>query len=278
MRLISSFNSTVFAVRVTALVATAAFISIVAGASVVAQESNNLTPLQRQIEQQRQRLNSSKVEERRDALMKLGALKRPEASRAAVAALNDAEPIIRVTAAHAIVSLPSDEAAGLLIPLLKDKLEFVRREVAYALGETHSHSAVGALTELLSTDKDAGVRAAAVNSLGRIKDESAAPALIQVLSGTSGKKKSKAREDEFMLRAAAQALGEIRSRAGVNALIAALTNETNPADVRRASATSLGLIGDSAAGPALQAAFDSDDPFLSEAAHEALRRIRALQH
>src|SRR5438309_11776129 len=96
------------------------------------------TPLQREIERQRLRLSSEDAEERRDALMRLGNLKRPEASRAAAVSLNDIAPIVRVTAAHAILSLPQEEAARLLIPLLQDKSEFVRRETAYALGVTRS--------------------------------------------------------------------------------------------------------------------------------------------
>src|SRR5215831_5518041 len=94
------------------------------------------TPLQRRIESERQHLSSSDVEERREALMRLGAMKHADASRAAVVGLSDPEPTIRVTAAHAIVSLPANEAASLLTPLTTDKLEFVRREAAYALGET----------------------------------------------------------------------------------------------------------------------------------------------
>src|SRR5215831_16423315 len=126
------------------------------------QENNGLTPIQREIERQRQRLTSSDVEERRDALMKLGSLKRADASRAAEAGLSDQVPVVRVTAAHAIRSLAAEEAVPLLTPLLADKLEFVRREGAYALGETHSRSAITPLTNLLTTDRDDGVRAAAV--------------------------------------------------------------------------------------------------------------------
>ena len=58
---------------------------------VAGQESTRLTPLQREIERQRQRLGSLEIEERRDALMRLANLKRPEASRAAAAALTDDE-------------------------------------------------------------------------------------------------------------------------------------------------------------------------------------------
>src|SRR4030095_7317534 len=78
-----------------------------ASVEVFAQGTDQLTPRQRRIEQQKQRLTSGEVEERRDALMKLGSMKHAEASRAAITALNDLEPIIRATAAHAITSLPA---------------------------------------------------------------------------------------------------------------------------------------------------------------------------
>lgn len=245
-----------------------------AGSAAFGQEDSRLTPLQRRIEQQKQRLSSADVEERREALMKLGAMKHSDASRAAVPAINDPEPLIRVTAAHAITSLPAPEAATLLIPLLKDKLEFVRREAAYAIGQTRSRSAVQSLAELLATEKEVSVRAAVVIALGQIRDESAVPTLANLLSGASPNKKSKKQEDDFVMRAAAVALGEIGSRAGLQPLIAALTNETSSIDLRRVAAEALGLIGDSSATSALEAASASNDPYLSEAARAALRRLR----
>lgn len=243
--------------------------------STIGQSSERLTPVQREIERQRQLLNSGSVEERRDALTRLGNLRRPDASKVAAAGLSDVEPVVRVTAARAILSLPPAEAVTLLSPLLQDKLEFVRREAAYALGETRSRTAVAALTNLLITDKDAGVRGAAAVALGTIGDESAVPTLSQVLVGsTDKKKKTKAAENEFVMRAAARSLGQIRSRSAVDVLIATLTNDANDNDLRREAATALGLIGDPAAEPALQAAFASSDPYLSVAARESLRRIR----
>ncbi len=230
----------------------------------------NLTPRQRQIERERQRLSSSDLEERRDALMKLRSMNHPDAARAAVSSLNDPEPMIRATAAHALRALPGDEAVSLLTPLTTEKLEFVRREAAAALGETRRRAAIATLTTMLA-DKEPSVRAAAAMSLGRIGDETAVPALVQVLSGTNKKK----REDEFVMRAAADSLGEIKSRAGEQILISMLTDQTAPVDLRRAAARSLGLIGDPAAKPALQSAATSTDPYLSQAAHEALRRMRA---
>jgi len=175
------------------------------------QGNDNLTRLQHEIERQRQRLSSAEIEERRDALMKLGSLKRPEASRVAIVGLNDLEPIIRVTAARAILSLPPAEATTLLIPLLQDKIEFVRREAAYALGDTHSRTAVGPLTNLLIADKEVGVRGAAAVALGRIGDESAVPALSQILAGPgpTPRKKPKVSENEFVMRAAARSAAPV---------------------------------------------------------------------
>ena len=87
------------------------------------------------------------------------------------------------------------------------------------------------------------------------------------------KGKRKREENEFVLRAAAVALGQIKSRAGVPALLAVVNNEKLVADVRREAVRSLGLIGDPAAIPALQSAALSEDPFLSQLAYESLRKL-----
>ena len=250
------------------------------GTTTLTQGSDQLTPIQREIERQRQRLSSAEIEDRRDALMRLANLKRPEASRVAAAGLNDPAPIVRAAAVHAVLSLPQAEGVAALIPLLQDKLEFVRRETAYALGEIRGRWAVEALSSLLLFDKETGVRAAAAIALGQIGDNAAVSALSQVLNGTAptkGKKK-RARENEFVMRAAAHSLGQIRSRSSVTVLIAALENETNPSDVRREAATALGLIGDASAASALRAALVSADPYLSEAARDALRRLRIARN
>jgi HEAT repeat protein len=238
-------------------------------------QQDRLTPVQREIERQRQRLSSTEAEEKRDALMHLGNLKRPDASRAAVTALNDESPAVRVAAAHAILSLPSSEAASLLLPLLKDKDEFVRREAAFALGESRSRTATATLVEFMLHDKKQSVRAAAAVALGQIGDEDALAALTQIVTGQgSKKKKSKSFEDEFIVRSAVRSLGQIGNRASVPTLISALQDETNSIETRREAATSLGIIGDASALPALQAAFaTSDDPYLSEAARAAIRQI-----
>lgn len=218
------------------------------------------------IQKQQQRLNSSDVEERRDAVMRLGAMRREAASRAVLPALQDAAPIIRATAAKAVLSLGSDASVGYLLPLLNDKDEFVRRETAYALGMTKSRSATAALGERLLSDKEDGVRAAAAVALGEIADEAAVVQLVQALTSTK-------KPNVFVLRASAVALGRIKSRAGTAALISTLNNKQLPSDVRREAARSLGLIGDPTAADSLRAAAIDPDPYLAQIAHEALKKL-----
>jgi HEAT repeat protein len=238
---------------------------------------------QSEIDRQRQRLSSAETEERRDAVMRLGQMKRPDASRLTAPALTDSAAIVRATAARAVLSLPPDEAAALLIPLLKDKDEFARREAAYALGETRSRRGVQPLMEILAGDKQESVRSSAAVALGQIGDESAVVPLTQVfdrsLKVSSGflRRKKRIPENEFVRRAAARSLGQIGSRAGVPALISVLSNERTEPDVRREAARALGLIGDPAATSALRAALTSTDPYLSRIAYEALRKMAPAQ-
>lgn len=239
----------------------------------------SLTPLQLAIEKQRQRLSSAEAEDRRDAVMQLGAMRHPEASRIAVSALKDPLPIVRASAARAISWLPPLEGSKVLIPLLGDKVEFVRQEAAYALGQTRSKSAVAPLIERLAGDKKDGVRGAAAVALGEIADEAAVVSLMQVLSrqtlspGAKQARKNKHKENVLVLRAAAHSLGQIASRQAIPALVEALENEQMDEDVRREAAVALGRIGDPLALPALQKALNAQDPYLSLAAQEALRNI-----
>jgi HEAT repeat protein len=227
--------------------------------------------LQQQIDIQRRRFSSTDVEERRCAVMSLGWMNRADSSRAAAAALSDSSSIVRATATRAVLSLPPDEAAGVLLPLLKDKDEFVRQETAYALGETRSRLAIAALLTLLEKEKGDGVRGAAVVALGLIGDETAVVALTQTLDLRVNRRKKN--ENEFVRRAAARSLGQIGSRAAVPVLITTLSDERAPDDLRREAARSLGLLGDPSAVAALRAALASRDPFLSRIAFEALRKI-----
>lgn len=246
-----------------------------------ARPQSDLTPLQREVRAQTARLSSADAEERRDAVTRLGALGRPEGSRAAATALSDTSAIVRATAARAVLSLGAGEAATLILPLLRDRDEFVRREAAYALGLTRSPSAVTALAAAVETDKKPSVRGAAAVALGQIGDASAVPALAGALarrlpsSGFFGRLlRKKVEEDEFVRRAAAVSLGQIASRESVPALVEALSDVRAPSDVRRECARSLGIIGDPSAAPALGSVLTAQDPYLSRIAFEALLKIR----
>jgi HEAT repeat protein len=240
----------------------------------------DLPPLNLDINVLTARLSSADVEERREAVMRLGALGRPEGSRAAAAALGDAASIVRATAARAVLSLPAGEAATLLLPLLRDRDEFVRREAAYALGITRSSVGVPALVVAVETDKQPSVRGAAAVALGQVADAAAVPALAGALSRrlqASGffnrLRRRKVEEDEFVRRSAAVSLGQIGSREAVPVLVEALSNARTPDDVRREAARALGLIGDPAAVPALRSVLTHRDPYLSRVAFEALKKL-----
>jgi len=254
-----------------------AFLAPEVDANVQENSDRSLTPLQLEIEKQKNRLNSVEVEERRDAISRLGSLHHPSASRAALAGLKDSAAIVRVTAANAVLYLPAEESALSLLPLLNDKDEFVRQEIAYALGKTRSRTAAASLGELLGREKKDGVRAAIIVALGDIGDESSVVALAQVLrpelAATTAKKRSKKKENLLVRRAAAHSLGQIGNRAAVPELLSAVQDQEEESDVRREAATALGLIGDKAALPALNGLSDAEDPYLSRAALEASRRI-----
>ncbi|MDT5271084.1 MAG: hypothetical protein QOH49_3270 [Acidobacteriota bacterium] len=244
---------------------------------------SDLTPLQQEIKILTARLSSTDVEERREAVVRLGAMGRPEGSRVAAAALGDTAAIVRATAAHAVLSLPSGEAATLILPLLRDRDEFVRREAAYALGLSRSPAGVSALAAAVETDKQPSVRGAAAVALGQVGDVSAVPVLTGALarrlqaSGFFNRvRRRKVEEDEFVRRAAAVSLGQIGSRDAVPVLVETLSNARTSDDVRREAARALGLIGDPAAVPALRSVLTHRDPYLSRIAFEALRKLDPL--
>ena len=169
---------------------------IAAAPSLSQDRSESLTPLQSAIEQQRMRLSSADIEERRDAVIRLGAMRHPAASRAVLSGLQDAEPIVRATSIAAVLSLPPEESAPSLLPLLNDKDVLVRREAAYALGKTKSHTAVPLLIDLLRFDKVDEVRGAAAVALGSIGCNSASWCIDRP-GGANQKAESKTGTESF---------------------------------------------------------------------------------
>jgi len=85
----------------------------------------------------------------------------------------------------------------------------------------------------LLTDKDPKVRKRAALAAGRIGDERALPALIELLHGDA---------DNNVRQMAAFGIGEIESTAGADALIAMLNDTKEPGEVRARAVEALGKI------------------------------------
>jgi len=247
-------------------------------------------------------IRSGTTEQKRDALFQIRNLRSEIASRAAVPALKDPDPIVRVTAASAIVFLPKSEAITALIPNLADKDAFVRKETAYALGTVESPDAAAPLAAMLSREKDLEVKAAVVVALGQTGNPSAIDPLITILM------RSPKKDEEFIRRAAARSIGQIAQitrtgeeqvvtpqsflpeklkdltgedltarfpafGAAVVILRSVLRSTSESDDTRREAAFALGAIGNRNAIAALETNRNCPDPYLAEIAREALAKI-----
>lgn len=209
-------------------------------------------------------LNSSDEEKRREAVMRLSRLEGNAATSALLSALTDPSSRVRAAAAAGIAERGEAPTAPLLaVCLAKDKDAFVRKTAAYALGRFQGIDRTVALIAALK-DKDSEVRGAAAVSLGDHADRDAVAPLMAALSDKSA----------FVRAQAARALGVNGSAAtrAVPALIRLLTSDED-SEVKRQAATALGPIGDRSALPALERARHDRDPYLAQAALDAIRMI-----
>ncbi len=226
-------------------------------------ETSQQSP-QPEIERLASQLKSSDEEERREATLMLAALETRAAIPALTYALNDSSERVR---AHAITGLArlgdSSLVPVIAARLAQDKNPFVRKAAAYALGKFGRTEATAALVAALK-DKDTEVRGAAAVALGEYADAAAIAPLTAALEDKS----------EFVRAQAARALG-VNGRAAaavVPILIKLLASDKDP-NVKRHAATALGQIGERAALPELERAARHHDPYLSQAASEAIRMI-----
>lgn len=247
-------------------------------------------------------IRTGTTEQKRDALFQIRNLKSEIASRTALPALKDSDPIIRATAAASVVFLPKQEAIAALSPLLADKDAFVRKEAAYALGNTESPEAAAPLIDLLRREKDLEAKAAAAVGLGHTGNPLAVEPLLALL------RRGPREDEEFLRRSAARSIGQIAqiiktSKAYVVtpqnflpekfkqlsgddlttrfpvfssatlALSTILQNKNEANDTRREAAFALGSIGSRSAANVLQARSFSNDPYLAEISKEALLKL-----
>jgi HEAT repeat protein len=241
-------------------------------------------------------------EQKRDALFSLRNFETSEASRAAVPALRDTDPIVRATAAGSVVFLPPAEAATVLLPLLSDRDAFVRKEAAYALGRSRAQNSITQLINTAGRDRDLEVRSAAIVALGMIGDPAAVGSLTGIFSARPNEEK------EFIRRSAARSIGMIAQilitgesyvvtpenflperfksadgrdltaehpafTAAIATLSRVLTNRSEADDTRREAAFALGAIGSPSSQKLLEKHRSSPDPYLAEIAAESLLKI-----
>ena len=247
-------------------------------------------------------ITSGSSEQKRDALFQIRNLRSEIASREALTALSDSDPMVRATAAAAVVFLPKPEAVAALSPLLADKDPFVRKETAYALGLVQAPEAAPQLIELLRREKDPEIRSAAAIALGAAGNPTAVEPLLSVL-------KARPNEDnEFLRRSAARSIGQIAQIAksseayvvtpqnflpesfktslgedltsrlpaftvAIPILSTVLQSTNESDDTRREAAFALGSIGNTSVEAVLRANQNSSDPYLSEIAREALLKL-----
>ncbi|MCO6510161.1 MAG: HEAT repeat domain-containing protein [Aridibacter famidurans] len=254
-------------------------------------------------------VRSGTVEEKRDALYRLRVIGTEEASRAAVPALSDPEPIVRATAAGALTALPSSEAVAALLPLLNDKKDFVRKEAVIALGGTGDPAAEQPLIRSLERDDEEAVRAAAAEAIGSVGTAASLLTLTRVLAQKPKDKRQALRR--FAARAAGLIAGRLQKSDPANTtpesflpskfkrtlserrdltvsvpdfesissvLRQVLINEDERSDTKREAAFALGEIGDRYVISALQTCSISEDPYLAEACKESISRLPTLEN
>jgi HEAT repeat protein len=255
------------------------------------------------------KVSTGTIEEKREALYQIRNHRSARSSRIAVAALQDADEMVRATAVAAVVFLPEDEATTVLTPLLSDRQPFVRRETAYALEQVGSALATARLIEIFQRDRDLEVRGAAAVALGATGDILAVPALTDLL-------RRPLREDHvFLRRSAARSIGEIalsmreidlssmserkrrdtkrdpeskvqkrsladvhpQFRVAASVLADVLGNRRETDDSRREAAFALGSIGGEGVIPLLESYKNSEDPYLAETVRTAVSRLRSRE-
>lgn len=261
------------------------------------------------IGQLRSAVISGDAETKRTALYELRNIASPTASLAALPALKDSNEIVRATAASSVIFLENSEGVNALRPLLSDRAAFVRREAAYALGKIGNWSATEPLIRALNRERDAEVRLAIVIALGDIGDIESIPNLNSIL------RQRPRDEDEMIRRSAARSLGQIATliRTGtsytvspesflperfksvgdptailanridsdaeptIRLLIKVLDDRNESNDTRREAAFALGAFGNVLALPALERYVSDPDPYFAEIAHDAIKKIRAVE-
>jgi len=193
---------------------------------------------------------------------------RAQAVKALAEALQDEDPLVRVTAADALGDAGAEAAPAVpvLLVTIEDEEPYVRSAASEALGRIGSAAVPEMLKAFEGGHRSLRVRACvALGGVGPAAKD-AVPALAKALQDP----------DAAIRMIAARSLGQIGSaaRSAVPAIAQALQDEDR--DVRDRAAVTLGELGPDAkeAIPALQAALEDEDEAVRTEAARAMERIR----
>ena len=178
-----------------------------------------------------------------------------------IAKLTTKDRVVREAAATSLGQLGDPAAVMPLVAALKDPVDKVREQAAASLGRIAPKDAAAlAAISAAAQSADEGTRGAAVFALGRIANPAAVPAIAQRLNPAS--------ETSPAIRTrAAQALGNLQSAAGVEALVTALSD--SDWRVNYAAEAALSALG-KLAQPRLTALLGAADPLTARYARKAL--------
>jgi HEAT repeat protein len=160
---------------------------------------------------------------------------------------------VRIGTADNSVKNRLHEAINLFMEALNNENDSTRKSAVNALEKIESEKAVNLFIRAL--DDENGMRRSVVDALGKIKSDKAVEPLIRVLNDENddmrrsvvdalqqllGHDPEKKKENVYMQKSAAFALGEIQSDKAIKSLIGVLNNESD--FVRRSAVDALGKI------------------------------------
>ena len=177
---------------------------------------------------------------REKAVKALGAFEDKRALEPLIDRLRDLDPEVRTAALDSLKTYDDPRLSGLVINLLRDDSLSVRKAAVLNIKERRDRKAVEALALLLE-DSDNEVVNFTVEALEAIGDQRATDTLIKALKGEFNKNRAYGGDAKLRMNAA-KALGSIKDRRAVPALIECLS-EDDPF-LRRRVASALKRIED----------------------------------
>lgn len=170
---------------------------------------------------------------------------------------------VRYAAFMAMSGTYREQYYSVILELLSNATKEIRSGAALALGEIGRKDAVQPLIDKLQNDAEEIVRRDSAKALAALADPSSEQALI---------KAHKEDADSVKIEAAI-ALGNIKGRDGIAALISTLPDTAKARSVRLTAAKALGDAGSAEAVPALRTALEDKIGDIHFEAAEALRKI-----